>query len=669
MNASGEVPACVTLLFFAISLQALSGLPLLFPGGSPTGRQQFSTFLMAVGSMAGVAGSLLALIFPAPVTYLLEWSLPFGPAAIGIDPLSAIFLLAIFTVTGCSAVYAVGYWPAPKHPASIRKLTVFTGLLAASLAMVIMARDGIMFLLAWEIMALSAYFTLTSEDDKPEVRDAGTLYLVTTHIGTLALFALFSLLSGVTGDYSFPAPTSLTVAAPLSAAIFCVALFGFGIKAGMMPLHVWLPSAHANAPSHISAILSSVVLKTGIYGMLRVFSFFSVVPIWWGCVVLALGVVSAVIGVAFAIGQHDLKRLLAYHSIENIGIILIGIGVALIGQSVGHPAMMLLGMAGALLHMLNHATFKALLFLGAGSVIHACGTREIDLMGGVRRRLPWTAAFFLVGAVAICGLPPLNGFVSELFIYLGCFRAIDSYNGIAGISPALAVPALALVGGLAVACFVKVYGVVFLGMPRSSAHAGGHEAPISMLAPMGILAAACILIGIAPGLLASPLHNAILCWHPALAVTGVQLADLAPLTWISFLGIGLACGSAVLAIILARRTGNSPRTTAKTWGCGYLEPTARMQYSSSSFAEMLVACFRGFLRPKIHTPSISGVFPAPSRFSSHVPETVLEQIYIPFLEYLFSKSAPIRKLQNGQVNIYLLYTFVTLVLLMALTLE
>jgi formate hydrogenlyase subunit 3/multisubunit Na+/H+ antiporter MnhD subunit len=457
------------------------------------------------------------------------------------------------------------------------------------------------------------------------------------------------------------------VATPLSAAIFFVALFGFGIKAGMMPLHVWLPSAHANAPSHISAILSSVVLKTGIYGMLRFFSFFSQVPIWWGCVVLGLGVVSAVIGVAFAIGQHDLKRLLAYHSIENIGIILMGIGVALIGQSTGHPAMMLLGMAGALLHVLNHATFKALLFLGAGSVIHACGTREIDLMGGVARRLPWTAAFFLVGAVAICGLPPLNGFVSELLVYLGCFQAIQSSSGIAGVSPALAAPALALVGGLAVACFVKVYGVVFLGAPRSSEHAGGHEAPGSMLVPMGLLAAVCVLIGMVPALFVSPLNNAILGWHPGLVVSGVALAGLAPLAWISILGIGLVSCTAVVAIILARRTGKSPRAGADTWGCGYLGATSRMQYSASSFAEMLVASFRGFLRPEVHTPDISGTFPAPSRFSSHVPETVLEQLYIPFLEYLYAKSAPIRRLQHGQVNIYLLYTFVTLVLLMVLT--
>jgi formate hydrogenlyase subunit 3/multisubunit Na+/H+ antiporter MnhD subunit len=530
-----------------------------------------------------------------------------------------------------------------------------------------MARDGILFLLAWEVMALSAYFTLVTEDEKPEVREAGNLYLITTHIGTLSLFALFSLLGSAEGGYSFPAAASLPGGTGLSSAVFAVALFGFGLKAGMMPLHVWLPSAHANAPSHISAILSGVVLKTGIYGMLRVFSFYSDVPIWWGCVVLAFGVVSGVIGVAFAIGQHDLKRLLAYHSIENIGIILMGIGVALIGQAAGNPAMMMLGMAGALLHVLNHATFKALLFLGAGSVIHASGTREIDLMGGAWRRLPWTATFFLIGAVAICGLPPLNGFASELLIYLGCFRAIGSSGGIAGVSPALAAPALALVGGLAVACFVKVYGVVFLGTPRSREHAGGHEAPRAMLVPMGILAAICVLVGIAPWLLTDALNNAILNWNPALATSSIPLTDLTPFKWISILGIGLVCGAVVVAIYMMRRVKRYPQAAAGTWGCGYTRPTPRMQYTASSFAEMLVGCFRGFLRPTAHMPTVSGAFPEPARLSSHVPETVLDQIYIPFLEYLYTKSAPIRRLQHGQLNIYIFYTFVTLVVLMAVT--
>ena len=337
-------------------------------------------------------------------------------------------------------------------------------------------------------MALAAYFLISTEDEKPEVNEAGTLYMITTHIGTLGLFVLFPLLNLCTGSWLFPAAGSLEASSPVAAALFLTALFGFGMKAGIMPFHIWLPSAHANAPSHVSAVMSGVILKIGIYGLVRTLSFFHGVPLWWGCLVLSLGVVSGVVGVAFAIGQHDLKRLLAYHSIENIGIIFMGIGVALIGHTTGSTAMMMLGMAGALLHVLNHATFKALLFLGAGSVIHASGTREIDLLGGVARRLPYTALLFGIGAVAICGLPPLNGFVSELLIYLGFFRGIQG-TGIAAAAVALAAPALAMVGGLAVACFVKVYGIIFLGVPRSEDHAGGHEAGWQMLLPMSLLAA------------------------------------------------------------------------------------------------------------------------------------------------------------------------------------
>lgn len=669
MDVPGEAPNAVALLFFAVAVQAASGLPMLAARRGLAGFQKLAAFLMAAGSIAGVAGSLLALYTPVDQTLTIDWGLPFGPAAAGVDPLSAVFLVAMFTVTGCAAVYSVSYWPAARHPRTIRRLTVFTGLLSASLCTVVMARDGILFLLAWEIMALSAYFTLVTEDDKPEVREAGTLYLITAHFGTLALFALFSLLGGLGGTYAFPAAGSLPADTALATGIFAVALFGFGLKAGMMPLHVWLPSAHANAPSHISAVLSGVVLKTGIYGLMRLLSFYTDVPVWWGCVVLALGAVSGVIGVAFAIGQHDLKRLLAYHSIENIGIILMGLGVALVGQSAGNTTMMALGMAGALLHVVNHAVFKALLFLGAGSVIHASGTREIDLMGGVWRRMPWSSAFFLVGAVAICGLPPLNGFVSELLVYLGFFSAIGASNDIAGVTPALAAPALALVGGLAVACFVKVYGVVFLGAPRSPEHAAAHESPRAMLVPMGVLAGVCILIGVAPWLFSTGLDNAVSVWNPLPAAGGARVGELAPLVWVSVLGVGLALLIGVVAYTLSRRTASLPQAVSRTWGCGYTRPAPRMQYTASSFAEMLVRAFRGFLRPETHRPVVEGAFPDASAFSSHVPETVLERMYIPFLEYLYVKSAPVRRLQHGQLNIYIFYTLFTLVALMALTME
>ena len=661
-----ELFAPSTLIICATLLAAISGVPLLLPWFLSCSRAQLlSILLMLVASCAGLAGAILTLLSGRTVLFELAWSLPFGAAQFGIDPLSAWFLIPIFLISGCAALYARSYWHADHHLADVRKMTFFFGLMAAAMSSVVLARDGISFLFAWEIMALSAYFLVSTEDEKPEVRDAGTLYMITTHTGTIGLFAFFPLINLLTGSWLFPAQSSLDSSSGLSAAIFLTALFAFGLKAGIMPLHIWLPSAHANAPSHVSAAMSGVILKVGVYGLIRTLSFFHDVPLWWGCCVLAMGVVSGVVGVAFAIGQHDLKRLLAYHSIENIGIIFMGLGVALIGQRVGSVPLMLLGMGGALLHVLNHAVFKALLFLGAGSVIHATGTREIDLMGGVARRLPYTALLFGVGSVAICGLPPLNGFVSELLIYLGIFQGIQGEGGGAA-AVALAAPALALIGGLAVACFVKVYGIVFLGVPRAEMHAARHEAGWQMLLPMLLLGLLCIFIGLAPGMLVNPLQMVSLTVLPALAGTSfISLGDLVPTTMITVSGVALLALILFLAFWYRRRLAGGACSETATWGCGYQRPAPRMQYSASSFAEMLTSLFSFVLKPVCHRPGkLSGLFPGHSGFSSHVPEAVLELVYIPALWRLYQRFSGVRKLQSGILQQYVLYSLVTLILLL-----
>ena len=654
------------LIFSATLLASLSGVPLLFPRLLSVSRAQLlSIVLMLVASSVGLVGAALSLLSGYTTLFELVWTLPFGSARFGIDPLSAWFLLPIFLIPGSAALYARSYWHADNHHSNVRKMTFFFGLMTAGMIGVVLSRDGISFLFAWEIMALAAYFLVSTEDEKPEVKEAGTLYMITTHTGTIALFALFPLLNLLTGSWFFPATGSLIASTPLAATIFLLALFAFGLKAGIMPLHIWLPSAHANAPSHVSAAMSGVILKVGVYGLIRALSFFHGIPLWWGCCVLVLGVVSGVVGVAFAIGQHDLKRLLAYHSIENIGIIFMGLGVALIGQAAGSPAMMLLGMSGALLHVLNHAIFKALLFLGAGSVIHATGTRDIDLMGGVARRLPYTALLFGVGSVAICCLPPLNGFVSELLIYLGFFQGIQG-EGVAAASVALAAPALALVGGLALACFVKVYGIVFLGASRTEKHEAQHEAGWQMLVPMFLLAAFCIAIGLAPGLVAEPLQRTSLAVLPLLANTaGVPLQELVPMTMITLLGVLLFALIAAFAFWYRRRLKLAPSSKTVTWGCGYQRPSPRMQYSASSFAEMLTSLFAFVLRPQNHRPDkIAGIFPGRSNFFSHVPEAVLELIYIPVLTRLYQRFSGVRRLQSGILQQYVLYSLVTLVVLL-----
>jgi hydrogenase-4 component B len=644
----------------AILLAAVAGIPLLLSRASAT-AQRFGAGLQLLASACGLAGALMALSRGESETWQLSWGLPFGPAEVGIDPLSAFFLIPIFLVSGCAAVYAVGYWPAPAQSGTAPRLALFFGILTAALAAIVIARHGVLFLIVWEFMALSCYFLMTAEHRKKEVREAGTLYLITTHLGTLALFALFSLLAARTGSFAFPSAGSLSGG---GTAIFIAALLGFGLKAGLVPLHVWLPSAHANAPSHVSAVMSGVLIKMGVYGLIRTTSFFTDLPFWWGIVILLGGVVSGIIGVVFAIGQHDIKRLLAYHSIENIGIIAMGLGMALMGRSSDIPALTLLGLAGALLHTLNHALFKSLLFLGAGSVIHACGTREIDRMGGLGKNMPWTALFFLTGAVAICGLPPLNGFVSEWLIYLGMFRGILDHDTLNDPFFALAAPALALVGSLAVACFVKVFGTAFLGAPRTEAAATVHEAGPAMLAPMGVLAGCCLLIGLFPHLLARTLELAAGAAAPGLVTSGLRLADHASLTMVSLMAVLLVLLLGVVALLYRRRLGTSPVTTAETWGCGYLAPTPRMQYTSSSFAAMLVSLFGGLLRPHVRQPVIDSHFPRVATFRSHIPEAVLDLVFLPALRSADERLSLLRKLQNGKLPLYILYIVVTLVVLM-----
>ena len=433
----------------------------------------------------------------------LPWPIPPFPGAqswVGIDGLSALFLAPIFLIALLGNVYGLTYWKQSEHPTNGRKLGLFFGLMPAGMALLVIARNSLIFLVGWEVMALSAFFLVTTEEHDQKVCAAGFLYLMATHFSTLCLFALFGLLFTWSDSFDLEQLGEDRAGPKEVTALYVLALCGFGIKAGLMPLHVWLPSAHAMAPSHVSAMMSGVLIKMGIYGFVRVSSLLPAPPQEWGMIILGLGAISGVLGVAYAIGQHDIKRLLAYHSIENIGIIIMGVGLAVLGRSMGRPDWIVLGLCGSLLHVWNHALFKSLLFLSAGSVIHATHTREIDHLGGLARTMPQTALCFLIGAVAICGLPPLNGFVSEFLIYLGLFRTLSPDEGSSFATASFAVPALALIGGLALACFVKVFSAVFLGSPRSHHAAHAHEAKLTMVGPMVVLAGCCFVIGLFPAL-------------------------------------------------------------------------------------------------------------------------------------------------------------------------
>lgn len=645
------------LALAAIALAALSGVPGLLLARESRAADRIAVLLLGTGALCAAAASALAAAGAPEAVLALPWRVLGERVTVGLDGLAAFFLLPVLAIASLGSLYALAYWPAAAHPRNARRLRLAFGLLASGVGLVVISRHAFAFLAGWEVMALSAFFSITAEDEREEVRRAGFVYLACTRASTLALIGAFALLHAASGTFSLQAFPSLDPAA--SRVIFWWALAGFALKAGAMPLHLWLPGAHAMAPSHVSALLSGVMIKVGIYGIVRFASLLPPLPASDGACVLALGIASAVLGVAFALGQHALKRLLAYHSIENIGIILIGVGLALLGRSLGHPEVAVLGMAGALLHVWNHALFKSLLFLGAGSVLHAAGTDELDRLGGMARRLPRTALCFGVGAIAICGLPPLNGFVSELLLYLGLMRTAVLESGSARLVGVSAVAALALAGGLAAACFVKAFGVVFLGEPRSAGAAEASEAPRAMLVPMGALGAACVAIGVVPQLALPFLEAALRSFDAGLTAAAPPLRELAPFGALS-VGAALLAAFALATAVAARRALRPAARTA-TWDCGYAAPSARMQYTASSFADGLVGLFRWALWTEVHAPRAARLFPETARLHTHLPDPVLDRLALPGAAWLARASLSLRWIQRGRLHAYVLYILIALV--------
>ena len=467
-----------------------------------------AALLVALVAVAVAAAVLLLATLPIivapqadqPVTF--AWPMPLGVVRLAVDGLSAWFLGSIAILALAVAVYAWPYMQAEVGQGSLPAHGVFLCLLLASLILVVTAADIVLFLAAWEAMTLSAFFLVAFHHRQPEVRRAAWMYLIVTHLGTaLFVIPMFSIVAEHAHTTDFSAfRSALEHCGPRTGTLlFILGLIGFGTKAGFMPMHIWLPVAHPAAPTPVSALLSGVVIKTGIYGLLRLLSWLPPLPAGCGVTMLVVGMTSGVLGVLYAIAQHDLKRLLAYHSVENIGIIGLGIGMGMLGQATGQPMLVALGYSAALLHVLNHALFKGLLFLSAGTVIHGLGTGQMDRLGGLARKMPINAALFLIAAVSICGLPPFNGFVSEWILYGSLF------GGTFGTAPTVAGPAafgavsLALMGGLALACFAKVFSVVFLGEPRDASVQPHATAPLMRLG-MLILAVLCVAIGMLPGI-------------------------------------------------------------------------------------------------------------------------------------------------------------------------
>ncbi|MCF7955078.1 MAG: hydrogenase [Phycisphaerae bacterium] len=651
----------VWLILAAIAVLGFSGLPAcLLSSRSMTG-QRFAVFFMLIGSVIGLGGIAISLKQAILPTLSVPWSLPWGQFTITIDAISILFLVPVFIVPVLGSIYGLKYWKQSEHPENGRQLVLFYGLLAGSMAMVVVARDAVLFLIAWEIMAISAYFAATVEDDNPEVCRAGWVYLVATHVGTLCLIAMFALWKHATNSFALIPIQQMP--AELAGTIFVLALIGFGFKAGIMPLHIWLPGAHANAPSHVSAVMSGVMLKMGVYGIVRITALLGVTTVWWGGTVLILGAITGVAGIAFAISQNDIKRMLAYSSIENIGIIMIGLGLALLGKAQNQPVWIILGLGGALLHMWNHSLFKSLLFFNAGAIIHASHTRNINQMGGLAKRMPWTMALFVVGAVAICALPPLNGFASEWLIYSGLFHTLGIGGEIGIPIAAIAAIPLAMIGALAVACFVKILSTVFLGSCRCESTNIASDPSISMIIPMVVMALGCICIGLFPMIATVPLDNAIKIWA-SLPNQTLSIATIAPLCWITIMGLTFILLVGIIIILLKELLRTKVISRVGTWDCGYARPTSRIQYTGSSFGQTLVSLFAFILWPKTHWSTVRGIFPDSANFNSIVSDTILDRLILPIFRITGKYLPMLRILQQGRTHLYVLYILVIVIILL-----
>lgn len=581
----------------------------------------------------------------------VPWQVPGGAPAFGLDALGAWFALAVAMLGAPVAVHAVSYLRR-EDARTFRTFGAGYGVLLASLAVLAGARHGLLFLAAWEAMTLSAWLLVTVVHERDEVRWAGRLYLVANHTAASCLLALVAILGAGAGSFDFDAWAAGRSGAPGGGVLLFLALAAFGTKAAVIPFHIWLPHAHPAAPSPVSAVLSGIVVKAGIFGLLR-FSAFLPAPPWWGLTILGAGILSGILGVLYALAQHELKRLLAYHTVENIGIILLGAGAGFLGVAAREPEVAALGFAGALLHLLNHALFKGLLFLGAGSVLHAAGTGEIDRLGGLAKAMPATAACFLAGCVSICGLPPFNGFVSEWTVFRGLFGQALAGSGGAAFAGIGGILALALIGGLAAACFAKVLGVVFLGERRHAAGAPEpREAPAAERGAMAFLAVACLLLGVLPPLAMR------LVWPAAREIAGRQGLDvpatagaaagwLSPVAGAAAAVLGVA---AVLALVRARAARGAPPPVS-TWGCGYAKPGPRLQYTASSFAHPLLAIFRNALFTKTARRTAEGAFPAAPEVATHTGDGAETWIFRPAFRLLERACGTLRFLQRLPVQV------------------
>lgn len=651
----------------ALFLSGAVGSLLLFPRAPLIGR---SLYLLSVAGCLSFAVPGFAVLggqtfMAGPVALSSLFSFAFRA-----DPLSGFFVLLVAVVGAAVSLYSLGYTKGIKTPALMGFLYP---LFVLSMFAVLLAGNAVTFLISWETMSLLSYFLVTFSADEKSAR-AGLLYAVMTHLGTAFIMALFLILYKQTGSMDFAALKALAPRLPaeVKSLLFLFALIGFGVKAGMAPLHVWLPKAHPAAPSNISALMSAVMIKTGIYGFLRiVFDLLGQGPEWWGLAVLAVGAVSAIAGALYALVDSNLKRFLAYSSVENIGIMLLGLGAALLFRSHGMNALAAVALTAGLYHTLNHALFKGLLFMTAGSVVHATGSKSMEELGGLAKAMPFTGALFLVGAVSICALPPFNGFASEWLTYQSLLLGFKAPAVLSKIVSPLGGAALALTGALAAAGFVKAFGISFLGMPRSAASRQAREVAPSMAAAPALLAALCLITGVLPGLtieLLGPVTAQLAgaAMQPSYAgVLSIEAttATLSP----PGLVVTLLVMAAATALFVRIVGGKRKVSSGSSWDCGIRALTPRMQYTAAAFSKPLRVIFKRLYLPRRELKVsylVKPFFVTSIRYRGLITPFFDRYVYEPLTGVVRSIAARVQAVQSGSLQLYLGYILITLILLL-----
>jgi formate hydrogenlyase subunit 3/multisubunit Na+/H+ antiporter MnhD subunit len=626
--------------------------------------------LFPVGAAVGVALAAIALVALAgpPESAILPLGLPDLPFHLRLDALSAFFLVLLGGVTAAISLFSAGYFRAGEGAAPGLICFQYHAFVAA-MALVLIADDAYMFMVAWETMALASFFLVTTDHRIPEIRRAGFLYLLIAHVGAIAILLCFGVLQGGRGDYTFDAMRAVTLAGIWPSIAFFLALFGFGAKAGLLPLHIWLPEAHPAAPSPVSALMSGVMLKTAIYGLLRVtFDLLHAQLWWWGAIALTLGLLTALFGVIFAAAQTDMKRLLAYSSIENIGIIVAGIALTILFKANDKPLVAAIALTAVLYHALNHAFFKSLLFLATGSVLHATRERSLGKLGGLIHRMPWVAWLALVGTLAIAGLPPLNGFVSEWLLLQAFLFTPTLPQSFVNMLVPLAAAALVLAVALAAYVMVKFYGVIFLGRPREPNLAYAHDAGTRERVALAALAAGCVLLGLFPVTVIGAIDHV----NASLLATTVSHAGesnwllLAPIATDRSSYSPLIVLAVIVAVVLVtmevvHRVWHGRVRRAPAWDCGFPLQTPRMQDTAEGFGQPIRQVFEPFFRMERHLPS---PFDEKPRYFVRATDHLWEWLYLPIARAADAVARFAGLIQRGRISVYLTFSFATLLALL-----